>query len=301
MKRLPAVASSLFVAVASTVVVGCDAGNETTGRIMGRSVELGNGTVSTYAEFDGSDVPTAIGVVYSAGALEGLPSEPSDQHHCFDRDGDGRVEVDTECIPTHEFVIPLPDAVSKRSDVPFKWALLNWNPAGHIPPGIYDVAHFDVHFYMVPIADVFALEDGPCGLEYIRCDQHELAKKALPSNYMNPDFQDVDAVVPAMGNHLIDLTGPEFSGEEWKRSWIFGVYDGEVIFYEEMLTRAFMLSHPDSCYPIKSPPAVGRSGFYPTESCIRHAADTGEYTVSMEGFEYREASAPELATLSSTP
>ncbi|NIM50080.1 MAG: hypothetical protein GTN62_07055 [Gemmatimonadales bacterium] len=293
MRPLPIVASSLFVVVTSVVVVGCSPSSEATERVVGQSIELGNGTVSTYAEFDGGDLPTAIGVVYSSGALEGLPTEPSDQHHCFDRDGDGRVEVDSECIPTHEFVIPLPDAVSKRSDVPFKWALFNWNPAGHIPPGIYDVPHFDVHFYMVPIASVFALEDGPCGLEFIRCDQHELAKKPLPPNYMSPDFQDVDAVVPAMGNHLIDVTGPEFAGEEWKRSWIFGVYDGEVIFYEEMLTRAFMLSLPNACYPIKSPPAVGRSGFYPTKSCIRHDPETGEHTVSIEGFEFREASAPE--------
>ena len=35
--------------------------------------------------------------------------------------------------------------------MPLKWALLNWNPHGHIPPGIYDRPHFDVHFYMEPI------------------------------------------------------------------------------------------------------------------------------------------------------
>ncbi len=265
-------------------------------RLLGPSSSLGNGSVSSYAEFDDQGTLSAIGVLYSADALDGLTNEPSDQHHCFDRNGDGQVDADAECIPTHEFVIPLPDAVATRSDVPFKWVLLNWNPAGHIPPGIYDVPHFDVHFYTVPIASVFALDDGPCGLEFIRCDQYELAKKSLPANYMNPDFQDVDAVVPAMGNHLIDLTGPEFNGEEWKRSWIFGVYDGQVTFYEEMLTREFMLSHPDACYPIKSPPAVGRSGLYPTESCVRHDAETGEYTVSMEGFEFREASAPEPVT-----
>ena len=180
--------------------------------------------------------------------------------------------------------------------MPFKWVLFNWNPVGHIPPRVYDVPHFDIHFYMVPIADVFALQDGPCGPEFVRCDQFEIAKKPVPTNYMHPDFQDVDAVAPAMGNHLIDLTGSEFSGEEWKHSWIFGVYDGEVIFYEQMLTRAFLLSQPDSCYSIKSPPAVGRSGFYPTRSCIRHDAETGEYTVSMEGFVHREASAPEPAS-----
>ena len=126
----------------------------------------------------------------------------------------------------------------------------------------------------------------------MRCDQYELAKKALPPNYIVADFQDVDAVVPAMGNHLIDLTGPEFNGEEWKRSWIFGTYDGEIIFYEEMLTRAVLLSHPDACYPIKSPPAVGIRGYYPTQSCIRFDPETGEYTVSMEAFELRESTAP---------
>ena len=44
------------------------------------------------------------------------------------------------------------------------------------------------------------------------CDQFEIAKRPLPPNYIHPDFQDVDAVAPAMGNHLIDLTGPEFNG-----------------------------------------------------------------------------------------
>ncbi len=268
---------------------------EPSGRILGAESSLGNGSVSSYAEFDEQGTLQAIGVVYSAGALDGLPAENSDEHHCFDRNGDGQVDASAECIPTHEFVIPLPDAVSRRADVPFKWVLPNWNPAGHIPPGMYDVPHFDVHFYMASIASVMALEDGPCGLEFTRCDHYELAKKALPANYMNPDFQDVDAVVPAMGNHLIDLKGPEFNGEEWKRSWIFGVYDGEVTFYEEMLSRAYMLSQPNECFPIKSPPAVGRSGLYPTQSCVRYESGIGDYTVSMEGFTYREASPPALA------
>ncbi len=287
-----AVVTALAVGM-SVPLPGCGPRNGPTGRVLGWSVELGNGTVSTYAEVDNSGIPAAIGVIYSANALEGLPTAASDHHHCFDRDGDGVVEGDTECLATHEIVLPLPDAVAMRSDVPFKWVLFNWNPTGHIPPGVYDVPHFDIHFYMEPIANVFALHDGPCGPEFIRCDQYELAKKPVPPNYMHPDFQDVDAVVPAMGNHLIDLTGPEFNGQVWTRSWIFGVYDGEVTFYEEMLTRAFLLSHPDSCYPIKSPPAVGRSGRYPTQSCIRYDAETDQSTVSMEEFVQREASAPE--------
>jgi hypothetical protein len=92
-----------------------------------------------------------------------------------------------------------------------------------------------------------------------------------------------------MGNHLIDVTSSEFHGQPFARSWIFGVYDGKVTFYEEMVTRAFLLSKPSTCFPIKSPPAVDRSGLYPTLSCLRHDSRTGEYTVSMEAFVRREA------------
>jgi hypothetical protein len=39
--------------------------------------------VANYAEFDKSDTPTAIGVVFSAGALDALPAAPSDGHGGF--------------------------------------------------------------------------------------------------------------------------------------------------------------------------------------------------------------------------
>jgi hypothetical protein len=291
-QRLSIPSNVLAVALAMTVI-GCVPSDESSGRVAGQSWAIGNGTVGTYAEFTNDRAPSVIGVVYSAAALEGLPTSNSDQHHCFDRDANGTVDVTAECIATHETVMPLPDAVATRADIPFKWVLFNWNPMGHIPPGVYDVAHFDVHFYIESIANVFAIKDGPCGPEFVQCDQFEIAKKPLPANYMNPDFQNVDGVAPAMGNHLIDLTGPEFNGETWTRNWIFGVYDGKITFYEEMLTREYMLSNPNVCDPIKSPPAVAVSGFYPNQVCIRYDSASGEHTVSMEDFAYRDASDPE--------
>jgi hypothetical protein len=285
--------------VVASILTGCawlDRGSDApAARHLGGRTELGQGTVSSYAELSRQGEPTAIGVVFSPTALDGLPAGGSDHHHCVDRNKDGTVDHATECIPTFEHVIPLPDAVARRGDVPFKWVLLNWNPAGHIPPGIYDVPHFDVHFYIEPIANIFAIESGPCGPEFVRCDQFETAKEPVPSNYVPPDFRDVDAVVPAMGNHLIDLTGPEFNKQPFTRSWIFGVYGGRVIFYEEMVSRAVLLSKPQSCFPIKAPKAVAISGFYPTVSCLRHNATTGETTVSMEAFTLRTASPPETA------
>jgi hypothetical protein len=266
--------------------------NEGTNRILGWRSVLGKGTVSSYAELTPAGTPRALGIAFSEGALDGLPTGGSDGHHCFDRNKDGRIDTATECLHQYELVLPLPDVVARRGDIPFMWVLLNWNPHGHIPPGVYDVPHFDVHFFMEPIAKVFAIASGPCGPEFIRCDHFEVARRPLPANYMHPDFKDVEAAVPAMGNHLVDLTGPEFNKQAFTRTWIFGTYDGKVTFYEEMVTRAFLLSKPNSCFPIKTPPAVGRSGFYPTRACHRHDVPAGEYTVSMEDFAFREAQAP---------
>lgn len=109
---------------------------------------------------------------------------------------------------------------------------------------------------------------------------------------MHPDYPSSDAVAPAMGNHLVDPTSPEFHGSPFTRTWIYGTYDGRVTFYEEMLSRDYMLSKPNLCFDIKLPPAVGKSGFYPMKSCIRYSADTNSYTVSMEGFVRREAIPP---------
>jgi hypothetical protein len=264
-----------------------------TGRSLGATSTVGNGTVSSYAELDKNGAPRAIGIVFQASALEGLPSAVSDEHHCFDRNQDGKIDPQTECFAAHEWIIPLPSEAARRPDVLFKWIGLNWNPHGHIPPKVYDLPHFDVHFYIDPIEKIFAIESGPCGHEFVRCDQFKIATKPLPANYMHADFKNVDAVAPAMGNHLIDPTSPEFHGKKFTRTWVYGVYDGRVTFFEEMLTREYMLSQPSACFPIKSPPAVNVRGYYPTQSCTRYHSQTNEYTVSMEGFTLREASAAE--------
>lgn len=286
----------LVVVAAAGLLAGCASSGEQTGdvgvRVRGSVAVLGNGIVQSFAAFDTSGAPTALGIAFSAHALEGLPASGSDGHHCFDHNRDGVVDAARECLQQYEFVLPLPDAVARRNDIPFKWVLLNWNPHGHIPPGVYDVPHFDVHFFIDAIANAFAIQSGPCGPEFVRCDQFETARKPVPVNYMHADFKDVEGVVPAMGNHLVDLTGPEFNKQPFTRTWIYGVYGGKVTFYEEMVTRSFLSSKPNACVPIKSPPAVGATGFYPSLSCLRHDAGSGDFSVSMERFVLRRAEPP---------
>ena len=73
---------------------------------------MGKGTVSSYAEFDKNGAPKAIGIIFQASALDGLPSAHSDGHHCFDTNKDGKIDLDEECFGSHEWVIPLPSDLS---------------------------------------------------------------------------------------------------------------------------------------------------------------------------------------------
>jgi hypothetical protein len=260
--------------------------------VSGAFAKVGEGQVSSYAQFDEKRAPTALGLVFSARAVENPPSAMTDGHNCFDRNGDSTVDTATECNMWHEWVIPLPSDAARRTDIPFKWVLLNWNPHGHIPPGVWDRPHFDVHFYIAPIADVFAIEPGVCGAEFVDCAQFELGVRPVPANYLPSGFVNVDAVAPSMGNHLIDPTSPEFGGKPFTRTWIYGVFDSRITFWEVMLTQDYLLSQPDACDPIKIPSAVAQSGYYPRQYCVRYRPATKGYTVSLEGFEYMEAEPP---------
>jgi len=294
----------LSIVALSLTAVGCSSGVGSTAsqteHDLGAVSHVGDATAQSYAEIDATGKPIAIGLVFSPTFFDDLPAEHSDLHHCFDKDGDGTVDPATECLAEHEWAIPLPSAVASRSDIPFKWALLNWNPIGHIPPGVYDVPHFDIHFYMDPIENVYALQPGPCG-EMIRCDQFKIATMPVPPNYVAPDYINVDAAAPAMGNHLIDPTGSEFNGTPFTRTWIYGTYDGRITFYEEMVTRAFLMEKHSECFDIKSPPAVAVAGYYPTATCYGYDPQTGDYTVSLGHFEYREASPPEPIVAQAPP
>src|SRR5262249_20853799 len=89
-------------------------------RFLGTPSKLGNGTVASYADIEGG-IPKAIGVVFSAGALDALPEALSGGHHCFDANNDGVIDPATECAAWHERVLPIPSEAARRPDLPFKW------------------------------------------------------------------------------------------------------------------------------------------------------------------------------------
>jgi hypothetical protein len=260
----------------------------------GERVELGDGELLAYSQAVGSR-PVSVGLIMTDDSLDGLPHDPpTDGTWCFDKNGDGTVDPMTECTGGYERQLELGAKFQRRVDSPYSYVLTNWNPHGHIPPGVYDLPHFDVHFYVNEDAERTAIRPGPCP-QLVNCDDYELGKRLPDPKYLAPDFADLDAVEPGMGNHLIDQTAPEFNGEPFTHTWIYGVWDREVTFYEAMVTHEWFDglrtgTIDDGCYDFKLPSAWQESGWYPTSYCLRHRDNRGEITVSLENFVYRHAS-----------
>ena len=248
------------------------------------------GQVESYAEIGAGGVPQQIGIVFSKDALAGLPPEPNRHSRCFDLDGNGQINDSGECDGDYQIDLPFPAEVTGRDDIPFNFAMLNWNPGGH-PPEVWLLPHFDIHFYSIPKTTVKAIRVGPCGI-FIDCEDFARAIKPVPAKYVHPEHASVEAAVGQMGDHLIDTRTPEFGDppETFTYTWIFGAYDGSVIFNEVMVTRDFLTGEPDLCNDIKQPAAWEKAGYYPTRYCIRNDSSDGSLRVYMEEFVLRPAS-----------
>jgi hypothetical protein len=290
--RIP-LSLSVLCSVALTVVLGsCYPEQVAESELYdGDSAELGNGTVRTYVEMDAAGAPLSIGVRLSASTLEDLPLEPDGTAPCFDADGDGTADPRTECFIMLRRDLFLP-ATASQATAPFGYVQFNFNPEGHPPPAppVYGVPHFDFHFYLVGLEDVEQIRTGTCGF-FIDCEVFERARVPVPEKYMPPDYIEVGAAAGEEGNHLLLSTSPELGDPpaDFTHTFIFGSYDGHIIFYEPMIAASFFSSRTSECYDINLPAAWEVAGPYPTRYCIRYLPDEEAYTVSLEAFVRRDA------------
>jgi hypothetical protein len=108
----------------------------------------------------------------------------------------------------------------------------------------------------------------------------------VPARYLPEGYIDVGAVVPRMGNHLLDSRSPELKDSlPFSSTFIYGAYDGELIFWEPMITLDFLRKNPDACLEIRQPEEFRQAGYYPTQYCVRQN-QRGDRAVSLEGFRY---------------
>jgi hypothetical protein len=232
-----------------------------TGVYYGPSATVGRGTARTYLVMNGSR-PVELGLAVSEAAMTGL--EPNDTML------PGRMVMpDGHAMFEHSLALPA------DNPTPFRHVVLNWNPGGHEPAGVYDTPHFDFHFYLIPEAERHAIVPGPTfeaqGARHPSADE-------LPAGYV------ATPPVPMMGTHWLDPNTPELHGRPFTQTFIAGTWDGRPTFLEPMITKAFLESRPEFGAPIPEVKRHAVAGWYPRSYAIRWDASSKEYRIALRDF-----------------
>lgn len=261
----------------------------------GATLDFADGTLRSFHTYDESGT-LAIGVRVSAGALQNMPTEPSDGQHDVE-DGDA---VILPCCG-HELRLPMPARASAQT--PFEHIVLNYNPLGHGPPDVYDQPHIDFHFYMISDDERVGIAGSTDAAQIctdistvnpmfppvpvpMTCEQVALTAQDLPADQLPPNYVNVGAVEPAMGNHLVDPGAPEFGGELFTQTFVYGSHAGELVFMEPMITVARLLAITElECVDIEMPAAFPEAGRYPTQYCLDYDEAEDAYDVWLQEFE----------------
>lgn len=230
--------------------------------VFGRPVAVGLGMAWTWVRVDKTTKkPVAVGVGMTETALDGLPE---------DLEGP---------MPSVEYMLDLP---KELKGLPFDHVGLSYNPKGHIPPGIYDTPHFDVHFFTISEKDRAKITTKPEDLKR--------GAKAPAGPYVMPDYiLPPGTYEPNMGSHWVHPASPELNGKPFTSTFIYGSFDGRVAFFEPMVTNAFLRTKPDFKQDLKMPAAYQREGYYPSSYRVVYNASRKEYSISLEGLTYHKA------------
>lgn len=231
--------------------------------VYGDSVKIGKGHGRTWARLDGDGRPTSIGIVLDETALQGLP------------DCDAKTPPKT-CCEGPEYELSLPKELTIP---PYKQVVINWNPCGHEPVGVYDVPHFDFHFYTITKDERLTVTGAQADkAKECRAVEAEL----IPAGYINTQMS-----VRRMGNHWIDAQTPELHGKPFTATFLYGSCDGRITFIEPMITRAFLLGKTNLTQPIKQPAKFAENGYYPTSYSVSYDAAAKQYVISLNDLVWR--------------
>jgi len=225
--------------------------------VSGTPVQVGNGTARAYVTTEAGR-PVEIGIALSEQAMVGLSGPVAGAHpeHLMER-----------------FVLPAPEGLP----APFKLVELGWNPMGHEPPGIYDRPHFDFHFYTITLKDRDAMV--PSDPEFQAKGERYPAAQFIPNRYFAP----APLVIPQMGLHWLDKTTPEINGQPFTTTFLYGSYNGKLIFAEPMITKATIEARQDFEVPVQTAAQVQEPGYYPTRYSVRWDEKKREYRIALTG------------------
>ncbi|WP_373521702.1 DUF5602 domain-containing protein [Aquiflexum sp.] len=228
----------------------------------GPAKSLGNGKAQSFITLNKGGKPVAFGVAMSEKSLENLPSGQGghEGHHSF------------------EYLLELP---TKANILPFKFVTLDWNPMGHEPEGVYDLPHFDFHFYL--ISDEERLTITPLAPNIM--DPEIPMAKYIPTGYIQ-----LPGRVPNMGVHWIDPTAPELNGEIFKKNFTYGTFKEKLAFMEPMISLDYIKSKPTvPADVIPLPGAFQVYGYYPSKYEVKYNTQRKEYLILMSEFTFKMA------------
>ena len=268
-------AVALFAAAALAVCLSaCSSTAQASkaGTFYGSELALGNGKVKTYVVTGDDGKPTELGFAFDAATLQGLPEPP---HHA---------EAGPP-LPSQPLYFP-----DEAKGVAVDHGTFDFVPGGHPPPGVFDLPHFDVHFFYLTQEEVE--EINPESADFAARGMKLPDEKFVPEGFgAIPNTPPEEAVVPGMGQHLVDMTVRLVPGKyKFTEVIINGSWDGKYAFVEPMVTLDYLLSKPNVTNDLKLPQEYQKTGLYPTKYSITSDAASDTYMISLSGLVERSES-----------
>jgi hypothetical protein len=230
--------------------------------IPGTCADVFGGQVCTWARVEGGTLVEA-GAVVPVATIEGAPAE-----------------MPMAWPPTASASIQMPGVVGDQAGI--TQLTVNWEAGGH-PPGAFMTPHFDFHFYVVPEAEIAAID---C------LDERKPA--TLPAGFVLPDIELpphmagmigvptlVGLCVPKMGMHGI-LETEVARTDAFDGTMVIGYYKGEPIFLEPMISRAMLLRRQSFDLPVPVVPGFTKAS--PTHFHAEYTAASDAYRFVLSGF-----------------
>lgn len=251
--------SALFIVAAVTIVLaaGPTLAQSKPVTYDGKAVRIGSGTAHTVVRTDNKGKLASISVVFTTGMLDGLPKAAKGAD------------------PDFPYPLPMP---TKGPKTVVDHVVINWESVGHPPPHVYDVPHFDFHFYLVNRAaqmKVAFKDDKDSG-----DPSQQPPAKLMPAGYIVPP----GTAVPQMGVHAVNPSAPEFHGQPFTATFIYGYYNKRQTFLEPMASLTFLKSKPSFSAPVPRPASYTKPGVYPSAYSVKYDAAHNTYEVTLADF-----------------
>ena len=225
--------------------------SRTSNIFKGPVVQIGDGHARSWIRINHDGMPEEIGVELTDAAFNSLPD--------------------------HDTPLLLPLHMKAQEVTPFDHIGFNYMVHGHFPPGVFDVPHFDVHFYMQTVEERLAIPPAsPATLPMFML--------APPAGYMAPTYTPAGPEAQ-MGLHW-GPPPPTFL--PFTRVMIYGTYNGELTFIEPMVTISHM-EGAGSTNPYLQPAKFAEAGNYPTVFNVYQDDKTGNHYVTLTNFVSRPA------------